>query len=297
MKKAKILHNPSAGKGEYTKKELMAILEAQGFECGYSSTKEKGWKKMDDDVDFLVVAGGDGTVRKVVVKLLDKEDGKNPPIALLPLGTANNIAKALGINGHAKEVISNIDKDKRKKFDVGRLKGLKEGSVFLESFGYGIFPSLMGMMKENPVSEEQTPEEELKTALDRVHNIILSQDAASFNISIDGMEHTGNYIMVEVMNISSIGPNLGLSPNSDPGDGQFEVVLIPESQREEFASYISHKIGGVDKTFIPLIVKGSDIRIDTQVKTLHIDDELIDVEKTGEVTIKPDRAMLEFLVQ
>lgn len=297
MKKAKILHNPSAGKGEYTKKELMAILEAQGFECGYSSTKEKGWKKMDDDVDFLVVAGGDGTVRKVVVKLLDKEGGKNPPIALLPLGTANNIAKSLGINGHAKEVISNIDKNKKKKFDVGRLKGMKEGSVFLESFGYGIFPSLMGMMKENPVSDEQTPEEELKTALDRVHNVILSQDAASFNISIDGMEHTGNYIMVEVMNISSIGPNLGLSPNSDPGDGQFEVVLIPESQREEFASYISHKIGGVDKTFIPLIVKGSDIRIDTQVETLHIDDELIEVKKTGEVTIKPDRAMLEFLVQ
>lgn len=297
MKKAHILHNPSAGKGEYTKKELIAIIEGQGFECGYSSTKEKGWKKMDDDVDFLVIAGGDGTVRKVAIKLLDKEGGKNPPIALLPLGTANNIAKSLGIDGHAKEIISNIDKDKRKKFDVGRLKGLEEGSVFLESFGYGIFPSLMSMMKKNPVSEAKAPEEELQTALERVHNIILSQDAASFDISIDGREHTGSYIMVEVMNIFSIGPNLGLSPNSDPGDGQFEVVLIPESQREEFASYISHKISGVDKTFIPLIVKGSDISIDTSVKTLHIDDELIDVKKPGKVAIKPDRAMLEFLVQ
>lgn len=252
---------------------------------------------MDEDVDFLVIAGGDGTVRKVAVKFLDKREGKRLPIALLPLGTANNIAKSLGINGHAKEVISNIAEEKKKEFDVGRLKGIEEGSIFLESFGYGIFPSLMKVMKEKPVDESKTPEEELKAALERVHNIILSQAAESFDITIDGMQHTGKYIMVEVMNITSIGPNLGLSPNSDPGDGEFETVLIPESQREEFASYVSHKINGVEKTFIPLIVKGSDICIDSSVSTLHIDDELIDVEKPGRITMKPDRAMLEFLVQ
>ncbi len=297
MKKAKILHNPNAGKGEYTRKELIAILESQGFECGYSSTKEKGWRDMDEDTDFLVIAGGDGTVRKVIIKMLDKNEGKIPSIVLLPLGTANNIAKSLGINGHAKEIISNIDKDKKKAFDVGRIKGIKEGSIFLEGFGYGIFPSLMKMMKDNPLKKTGTPEEEIKAALERVHNSILAQQAESFNITIDGMEHTGNYIMLEVMNISSIGPNLGLSPNSDPGDGQFEAVLIPESQREEFASYISHKINGVEKTFIPLIVKGSDICIDSTVNVLHIDDELIEVKKPGRITLKPDRGMMEFLVQ
>jgi diacylglycerol kinase family enzyme len=297
MKKAKILHNPSAGKGEYTEKELIAMLESHGFECGYSSTKGKGWKKLDEDVDFLVVAGGDGTVRKVAVKMLDRKEGKNPPIMLLPLGTANNIAKSLGITGHAKEIISNIDQYKKKEFDVGRIKGLKEGSLFLESFGYGIFPSLMKKMKADPPTEANSPEEELKTALERVHNIVLSEAASRFDITIDDMSHTGNYIMVEVMNITAIGPNLGLSPNSDPGDGQFEVVLIPESQREEFASYISHKINGVEKTFVPLIVKGSSICIDSSVSLLHIDDELIEPKKPGRITIKPDRAMMEFLVQ
>ena len=297
MKKAQILHNPNAGKGEYTKKELIAIVEAQGYECGYSSTKEKGWKEMDDDVDFLILAGGDGTVRKVVVKLLDKEEGKNPPIALLPLGTANNISKALGINGHAKEIISNLDKDKRKKFDTGKISGLEEGTLFLESFGYGIFPELMKLMKEKPVENVETPEDEIKKAQQRVHNIILSHTAEEFTITIDGMEHTGKYLMAEVMNISSIGPNMGLSPHSDPGDGEFEVVLIPESQREEFASYISHKINGEEKTYIPLIVKGSEISIDTEADLLHIDDELIEPKKPGKITIRPNRGMIEFLVQ
>lgn len=297
MKKAQILHNPNAGKGEYTKKELIAIVEAQGYDCGYSSTKEKGWKDMDDDVDFLILAGGDGTVRKIVVKLLDKEEGKNPPIALLPLGTANNISKALGINGHAKEIISNLDKDKKKKFDTGKIRGLKEDMLFLESFGYGIFPELMKLMKEKPVENAETPEDEIKEAQQRVHDIILNHKAEEFLIKIDGMEHNGKYLMAEVMNISSIGPNMGLSPHSDPGDGEFEVVLIPEHQREEFASYISYKINGEEKNYIPLIVKGSEISIDTAAELFHIDDELIESQKPGKIIIKPNPGMIEFLVQ
>ena len=102
--------------------------------------------------------------------------------------------------------------------------------------------------------------------------------------------------MVEVMNISSIGPNLGLSPHSDPGDGEFEVVLIPESQREEFAGYVAHKINGIEKSFIPLIVKGSDISISTSSTRMHIDDELIEGIAPANVKIRPDRAMIEFLL-
>ncbi len=297
MKKAQILHNPNAGKGEYTKKELIAIVEAQGYECGYSSTKEKGWKEMDDDVDFLILAGGDGTVRKVVVKLFSKQEGKNPLLALLPLGTANNISKALNINGHAKEIISNLDKNKKKKFDTGSVEGLEDEMLFLESFGYGIFPELMKLMKENPVENAETPEDEIKEAQQRLHNIILSHKAHEFLITIDGMEHTGRYLMAEVMNISSIGPNMGLSPHSDPGDGEFEVVLIPEGQREEFASYISHKINGEEKTYIPLIVKGREISIDTEAELLHIDDELIEPQKPGKISIRPNKGAIEFLVQ
>jgi diacylglycerol kinase (ATP) len=296
MKKAQILHNPNAGKGEYTKKELIAIVEAQGYQCGYSSTKERGWKEMDDDVDFLILAGGDGTVRKIVVKLFDQEESKNHPIALLPLGTANNISKVLGISGHAKEIVTHLDKDRKKKFDTGRIKGIKEGKLFLESFGYGVFPELMKLMKENPV-ENTTPEDEIKEAQRRIREIVLNYKAEEFVINIDGMEHTGNYILAEVMNISSIGPNLGLSPHSDPGDGEFELVLIPESQREEFASYISHKINGEEKSFIPLIVKGSDISIDTSAELVHIDDELIETGKQRKVTVKPNPGMIEFLVQ
>ena len=69
MKNAKILHNPNAGKQEHSKKKLMSLVKSNGFDCGYSSTKKIKWKKVKPDTDFLVIAGGDGTVRDVVVNL------------------------------------------------------------------------------------------------------------------------------------------------------------------------------------------------------------------------------------
>src|SRR5688572_2743151 len=95
MKSANLLHNPKAGGGEYSKKRLTALIRAAGFDCSYSSTKKRGWEKIEAaDGDFIVLAGGDGTVRKVAGGLLDK----NVPIGVLPLGTANNIAKTLGLH-------------------------------------------------------------------------------------------------------------------------------------------------------------------------------------------------------
>ena len=42
MRKAKVLHNPGAGEGETTKRELVKQIESEGFKCSYSSTKKGG---------------------------------------------------------------------------------------------------------------------------------------------------------------------------------------------------------------------------------------------------------------
>jgi diacylglycerol kinase (ATP) len=215
---------------------------------------------------------------------------------LLPLGTANNIAKSLGISGHAKEIISNLDKDKRQKYDVGRIKGLKCAKMFLESFGFGVFPELMKSMKEQADRETGTPEEELKLAVELLHRIILNNTLQRFHISVDGTEQTGKYLLAEVMNIASLGPNLRLNPDADPGDGKFEVVLIPENMRTEFADYVSNMVNGTGKDFTPLIIRGKDIIISTDSKLVHIDDQLKELKKPSTVTITPEQGKLEFLI-
>ena len=298
MKKGHILHNPTAGNQDKTKKDLLNLMKVNGIECRYSSTKKIAWKKFDSDPDFLVIAGGDGTVRRVAVKLIEKEKFKNDiPILLLPLGTANNVAKSLGLEEEAETLLNKLPTAKTKLYDVGRVSGLKKDTIFLESLGFGIFPELMHKMQQIPEREDATPEENLERALEILHGIITDMPAQVYTVKVDDVTHTESYLMIEVMNTPSIGPNLNLSPQSDPGDGLLEVVMVSESQREEFASYVSHKISGVEKTFEPMTFRGTDITIVGGPGRIHVDDELQELKKAKKIHVQTEPGMMEFFVQ
>lgn len=298
MKVVKLLHNPGAGDEEHSKEELKSALEANGFECRYSSTKKKNiCKDIEHDVDMLVVAGGDGTVRGVVEDLVDRNMlEKNWPIGLLPLGTANNIAKTLNIEGEPEDIIHSWQNAKVKKYDVGRLYSVPESKFFLESFGYGVFPYLILEMKKSGKEKSETPEEKLKAALELLHSIILSYEGKECTLDVDGTDHTGKYLLAEIMNTQSIGPNLLLAPHADPGDGVLEVVLVREEDREKFASYVLSKINGQEETYSFHHIKGKNIRISWEGTHVHVDDTVVKLKKSAEVRIELKEALLEFLV-
>src|SRR5690349_12611797 len=74
MKNIQLLHNPAAGEGQYSKKDLLRIICSEGHECSYSSTKKEGWECLtNEQPDFIAVAGGDGTVRKLARELLNRK--------------------------------------------------------------------------------------------------------------------------------------------------------------------------------------------------------------------------------
>src|SRR5215510_1635364 len=148
MKTVNLLHNPTAGTEDHDKEELISLMEKNGFECQYSSVKGD-WKDIDEKVDFIVAAGGDGTIRKITKQLLDRKlSEKTWPIALLPLGTANNIAQTLNIEGSTEDIIQSWHHAHIKTFDVGRIRNLPKADFFLESLGYGMFPYLIKKMKK-----------------------------------------------------------------------------------------------------------------------------------------------------
>ena len=88
-----LIHNPKAGDRKHSKKQLMASLARCGHQAFYQSIKERGWKKaFKKPVDLVIAAGGDGTVHKTAWQIMDS----GIPLAILPLGTANNLARSLG---------------------------------------------------------------------------------------------------------------------------------------------------------------------------------------------------------
>lgn len=298
IEKAMLLHNPGAGEGDISRAELLRLLRAAGFKCSYSSTKPLHWENVETaDVDLLVLAGGDGTVRKIAGELLGRKVlDKKLPIGLLPLGTANNIARTLELPGSAGEIIKGWRTGNIKHFDVGRIDGLDEPSFFLESFGYGLFPKLMHEMKLQKKDGIEDPAERLHTALHVLYELILSSPAKKCRLSIDDKDHSGNFLLLEVMNIRSIGPNLNLAPEADPGDGEFDVVLIPENQRSELAEYVRKKIDGREVKFDFPLLRAETIGMFWDGRHLHVDDEYHKLKKPAEISIELRPGLLDFLV-
>jgi diacylglycerol kinase (ATP) len=297
MKRALLLHNPGAGDEEHSKEELTALIASQGYECLYASVKDKQWKDFDYDVDFLVIAGGDGTVRNVAKRLLKRKMiDKIWPIGLLPYGTANNIAKTLQLEKDTAGLIQSWQQENLVKYDVGRIENLEEAELFLESLGYGIFPYLMLKMKERKAPKEETPEENMAAALQQLYEIALSYEPRHCQLNIDGVDYSGQFILLEVMNTKSIGPNLFLAPDAAPDDGVLEIVAVTEADRSAFQQYVASKLNGEELPFHYTRYQGRSVSINWDGTHLHVDDEVIKLKKPQEVKVELKEGLLPFLV-
>lgn len=124
-------------------------------------------------------------------------------------------------------------------------------------------------------SKVKNSKDELKLALEVLHEIILSAKSEKYWIKADDRIYEGNCILLEVMNIQSIGPNLILSPEAATDDGMFNVVYVDEDQRADFAEYIKKRIDQQDVAFNYKSFEAKELTIDCDSAYMHIDDELI----------------------
>ena len=297
MKIIKLFHNPKAGDQDFTEEKLVKLIASNDYECRYTSTKKKGWKEIEPDIDIIAVAGGDGTVRKVSGEILQRTLlDKKYPIAVLPMGTANNIGNALGLMIGTKELVSSWKKHNIRHIDIGKVNGHDEPMFFIEGFGFGVFPNLMNAMKERGEDPDATAEENLQTALTVLLKIVQEYKARECKLEIDGVDHSGKFLLVEIMSMPSIGPNLNINPLADPGDGELEIIIIPENQRQKFEQYIQDKIEGKEEPFCFSALKGKDIKVTWEGVHAHVDDEIIKTERSFDVTIDVHNGVLDFIV-
>ena len=297
MKKTTLLHNPTAGDNDFSKKELTKLIKKEGFECAYASVKEDDWDNFQEDSDFLTIAGGDGTVRRVAKALMNRTRlQKEFPLALLPHGTANNVACALGIEGDAKDIIRQWHHQSLKPFDIGKVEGFGEEVFFLEAFGLGIFPKLMKVMSKLEPELGDSAEEKLDAAKRVMLEIIQTYEARHCQIIADEKEYSGHYIMIEVMNIRSIGPNLILAPDADPGDGILELVLVEDVDRKKLESRLKNEIDEAGQEFKFKTIRARRVQITCDWKDAHVDDERIKADKPAKINIQVMPSMLEFIL-
>ena len=269
-----LVHNPAAGYHDITGEQIAAMLRQAGYAPDSVSSKDPALDRaLDDPGDCVVVAGGDGTVAKVAIILA----GRDVPLFILPCGTANNIAMSLGITGSIQSLVTRLPIAKPRRIDLGVARGRWGEQRFVESFGVGLFATAMRNIEPMHDASHQrfaTPHEEFEHAHCEMIKLLERTTSRECRIELDGIDRSGQYVLIEAMNIACIGPNLCLAPDADPGDGMLDVVLLPESDRESFCECLKRRIEG-DRSPPPVsIVRATKITIDPCGSPLHIDDEL-----------------------
>jgi diacylglycerol kinase family enzyme len=96
--------------------------------------------------DLIAVAGGDGTVGKVARRLI----GRGIPIAVLPMGTANNISRTLGITDLSViQLIPSWSTARHLSWDAGVSEGPWGERTFIEGIGAGLFTTAIPHIDAN----------------------------------------------------------------------------------------------------------------------------------------------------
>lgn len=222
--RALLVHNEDAGTDPVPRLEIEKVLQEAGITPIYC---KHGVDSLSDALsgtfDFVIAAGGDGTVAHVVSEL----DDIHVPIGILPLGGSNNIANAVGVDGNWRTIPRQWSLDRWTRLDRCEAEGPWGHRKFVEGLGSGVLMEAFEEVDDAP----HTPEE--KQANGRAAFRRALAGAAPFNCRIEAAEWLweGECLMVEVLNIQFVGSRLSFASRASPDDGLLDVVLITPELR------------------------------------------------------------------
>ena len=155
-----VVFNPTAGARRRRKLDRFLVAARRGgAEITLCETTAAGdahafaLAAREDDYDALVVAGGDGTINEAINGLLQRLPGAPAlPLGIVPLGTANVLARELGLPLTPEKAASVILAGKRRLVSVGEANGrafaLMAGVGFDAAVVAGISPRLKRALRQ-----------------------------------------------------------------------------------------------------------------------------------------------------
>ncbi len=223
-----VLTNPTSGKGRGV--QVGDVVIPRLTDAGYdvrSLTGRDADEALDlargvvaDGIETLVVIGGDGMVHLAAQALA----GSGTRLGLVPAGTGNDVARALGVPR----------KDPAAAADV--IIGAKERSIDLARIGHRYYVTVLAAGFDAIVNEranEMTwPKGQMR------YNLATLAELRTFSpipyvLEVDGEQHRFEAMMVAVGNTSSFGGGMRITEGAVMDDGLLDVVAImPMSKLE-----------------------------------------------------------------
>lgn len=265
--KALLLHNPDAGANLVCADDLVRAFRDAGWDVEYMKSDgpeflERLRGELREEFELVAAAGGDGTIARV----LNGIAAPAPPLALLPLGTANNIASALGVDGDPRDLIAGLAQADSVPLDIAIAEGPWGARRFCESVGFGLIARGLA-----PVNAARLPSpHKIPTGRDALRQALRSMAPDPLSLALDGRRADEEVLLLELMRIPSVGPRLRLVPGAHPGDGRLYVATLGEESRVQMLDWLHHPDDG---EVPPLKLREAQhVEIEWQGHPVHLDD-------------------------
>ncbi len=221
MNKVKFIYNPYSGENTIVSDLDKVIMVHQKYEhiivphriC-YENPISDAFLDMDKSYKYILVAGGDGTVDSVVNEM--KERNIDLPIAIIPVGTANDFARYIGMPQDVEEACNQILKSQVKKIDIGKINE----KYFLNVASTGLFTDI-----------SQKTDGNLKNAIGKLAYYVKGIEQLpnfrklKIKVSSDEVSFDGDMYLMLVFNGQTAG-NLKLAYKAKVDDGLLDVIII-----------------------------------------------------------------------
>lgn len=226
-----VIINPKAGKEKAKDFKDRIVSE---LEKSYTNIEVKYTKGVNDATKFaqtacekncslVVVVGGDGSVNETVNGLAGSS---NPPhLAIIPMGTVNDLARALKIPMQTKRAIKLLSLGVAKEIDIG----LANGRYFTNVLAIG--------NAAQAVHKVDASEKSKLGALAYILAVgkeILEDDIFKVSLEMDKQTWRGEVAVLIIGLIDSFGGNTSILSNVEVGDGKFHIFAIKRLNVAEF---------------------------------------------------------------
>ena len=218
--------NPAAGKGagERMSRRIAADFRAQGVRIDIVRTPARdeaarlAREGAADGYQTIVAVGGDGTANEIANGIV----GTGAVLALYPIGSGNDLARALGYPRRRRDVLKFLRGARRRTIDVGEVNG----RVFVNTAGVGIDGHVAARVAAAMRIVGPTFGYLAGALLG-----IATYRPQPMRVLVDGELRSGKFHTVVAANGTHFGGGMRVAPGAVMDDGQLDVLLAGDLSR------------------------------------------------------------------
>lgn len=236
--KTLLLYNPKAGKRRVVRNldNIVATFQKANFVVKPQILEfDKNPFDGNEDMELVVVCGGDGTINFVVNKM--REKGLDITLGIIPAGTANDFAGAIGAKHNILRAARQITRGTERRVDCGKVND----RYFVNVLSFGVLTT----------TSQQTSDAEKhifgKLAYLRVGTRdLMTMHRIPIVAKFDNEEVHTDAAMMLIFNGRSAG-RFKLAPDASINDGMLDILILDyENMAKICASMMHYLIGGKD---------------------------------------------------